>query len=268
MRETTVKEQVIGVLVENWPLKPKKIHSALRKKGKAGITYHNMHFALRELLRNGVVAQAGKAYYLNPSWVAENLEKFESVFSSYVKYGLLRPRQPFQELAFNSIWEAFNFALDEIRKEVQPGCAVYVQVARLFPLPLPENYVQAVRDLAKTTKIVVLCRLKGIAEKLTANHLKGLGIEVYLGVSSAIMANSILINGRIMTFHVSYKKAELEGFNKFYFALKSATKEDILLPFLDFVRAPARVNVTIIQNREVYDDFLAQTKKLLPAAVQ
>ena len=269
MREETLKERITQVLMENWPLKPKKLYQLLSKKAGKKTTYYNMHFQLRELFNNGVVSQVGTAYHLNPLWVAENLQKFEGIFSSYVQYGLLKPKEPFQELTFHSIWEAFCFVLKQLNHEIATAKAeaVYVQLARLFPIPLPENYAEMLRSLAKTKRIIILCRLKRIPDRLSANYLRSLGIEVHLGVPSAIIANSILFNGCIMNFHVAYQKDVLDSFNRFYFALglKSILQQDVFTRFLDFVKKPLKVYVTLIQNQEAYADSVMQTMKLIPS---
>ncbi len=74
---TTTKDRILSVLSASWPLSAKKIHAALKRQGKAGITYQAVHKSLQALVADGVLSKQGSEYMISLRWVGE-LKRFTS----------------------------------------------------------------------------------------------------------------------------------------------------------------------------------------------
>lgn len=74
---STTKDRILSVLSASWPLSARKIHAALKRQGKAGITYQAVHKSLQALVSDKVLAKQGSEYLISMGWIGE-LKRFTS----------------------------------------------------------------------------------------------------------------------------------------------------------------------------------------------
>lgn len=63
------KDQIITVLVRNYPLTTRKIHNQIKKQFASSVSYQAVHKTLKELLNQGILIREERNYEINPSWV-------------------------------------------------------------------------------------------------------------------------------------------------------------------------------------------------------
>ena len=82
-RKRYVRDIVVEMLSQEWPLSAKKIYSMLRNKYHLDVSYQAVHKALKELLKQQTLIRKGKLYEINKSWiesVKSDIERLENTY--------------------------------------------------------------------------------------------------------------------------------------------------------------------------------------------
>jgi hypothetical protein len=74
---TEAKDQIIGLLAEQFPITAQKLYNLMKKRYLTGLTYHAVYKHLNELAAKDVVIKSGTEYRLNGEWI-KNLGAFAS----------------------------------------------------------------------------------------------------------------------------------------------------------------------------------------------
>jgi len=266
-KRKTTKAKIIELLIETWPLNVKKIHNELIKRLGIRVTYQAIHLSMKEFVEQGIATREGMDYMLNPEWIDRMAGIANSLVEKYTMAHRITTANQFQELNFNTIREAWDFLLRKANEGFfgkTDEC--YIQIARMFAVPVPQKDVDAIERFTSQTRTVLMCRGKCPIDMLAANFLRKHGAEVILGVPRAHPTNTALIGNCVVSIYVLYPKEEMTRFNRFYNSIKDILKEDIFTAFSNILLKNVRVKITINRNLEIYADVLEQTKKIIEQA--
>ena len=72
---TEAKDQIIGLLAEQFPITAQKLYNLMKKRYLTGLTYHAVYKHLNELAAKKVVIKEGTEYRLSGEWM-ENTQRF------------------------------------------------------------------------------------------------------------------------------------------------------------------------------------------------
>ncbi|MBI3036426.1 hypothetical protein HYY73_01540 [Candidatus Woesearchaeota archaeon] len=258
------KAKIIEILSDMWPLNVRGIHRELAKRHGIRVTYQAIHLAMKEFLEEGIVIREGREYMLNPEWIERMASTANSLVEKYIRAHRIIKVKELQELNFGTIKEAWDFLLSEANKGFFGRAdECYIQLGRMFAVPLPQGDIEAIEKFANGTKTVLMCRGNGPVDRLAANFLRKHGVEVLLGIPCAYPTNTVLIGNCVVSIYVLYPKEEVAKFNRFYNSIKDILKKDIFTAFSNAFLKNTRVKITINRNPEVYADVLEQTRRLL-----
>ena len=263
-RGQTTKARIVQLLGETWPLTKKRVHNALKREYNIQVTYQAIHRAVNELLDEGIIGKDGREYFLSPKWIEQIANSANALLDKYTRNNKITTAKQSQELTFGSMKAAWDFLLEKANSTFfGESDACYIQMPRLFAVPISDAQVRLIREFARKTKVFLLCRRNGPVEKLAANFLRKLGVEVYLGLPCAQPINVTLIGDCVISIHVLYKRAEHANLDNFYYSIKNILKQDIFNVFSAFIGKDIKVKITIKRDPEVHADILAENRKLL-----
>jgi hypothetical protein len=109
----TVKDAIISILVEKWPLSTRKLHNNVRRMDITA-TYQAVHKALKELEGDKIVSKSGKEYTINNNWL-ENVINFGREAKKSYSEGCNNKTKEMSNLTLNSICEVDMFLADFIK---------------------------------------------------------------------------------------------------------------------------------------------------------
>ncbi len=260
----TTKEAVFEILSKKYPLRAKQLYGRIKKEYRLGVTYQAVHFSLVEMQREGILIKEEKEYVLNPTWVKNTAEHFNSLYENYVRERRLLEKKEKEEVTFSTplaCWQFFMQGLSTGYFGEAKQC--YVQVGRLFAAPMPSETIEQLRVFCAKTNVTVMCRSNGIIEKFVANYLRTIGMIVHLGIPCAIPTNTLLVGECVISVHMLYTEADDSAINKVSYSLKSLLSADIISFYSGLINKKIRVKAIINRNPDVYRDVHVQTTRLL-----
>lgn len=130
-----LKESVIEILSNEWPLSAKKIHSKIKSNGSQ-FTYQGVHKAVNELHSEGILSKGEQGYSLNRAWLSRAFEQISSAISAYdsKKFEVFSSGSGKISSAFRSISLLKKLLLDGRLRF--GGDSIYLCDNRVFLLPV------------------------------------------------------------------------------------------------------------------------------------
>ncbi|HIG98778.1 TPA: hypothetical protein HA231_05135 [Candidatus Woesearchaeota archaeon] len=262
-RQTT-KERVVEILGEFWPLTARKLYLKLKKRYGFMSTYQAAYRAVTELLTQDVLVKEGKNYSLSPEWIERMVNVTDSLLDKYTQAGRINPSVSLQKLTFQSIGDAWDFIISKASSGFfGTSSHCYLQVPRLFPVPLSDSQKAVMAQFLQKTKTTVFCRRKGPLEKLVSNYLSHLGASVHIGVSCAQPTNSLIIGTSVVSMHVLYTETDYARLSTLYNSIKNILSVNIFKKFSSIMQEKRRVVITINRIPEIFADVLRENERLL-----
>ncbi|MBI4440845.1 hypothetical protein HY639_01640 [Candidatus Woesearchaeota archaeon] len=77
----TVKDFILAILADQWPLAPKRIYFVLKKRYAKSCTYQAVFKSLTELREHKIVVQTAQGYHINLDWIKE-LQSYTDVIET------------------------------------------------------------------------------------------------------------------------------------------------------------------------------------------
>lgn len=268
-RRKATKEHIIGILSEQWPLNTKRIYALVRQRLRKPLTYQAVHLSMKEFVEQGIVVREGRDYLLSPEWIERMAARFNSLVERYTVAQKISSAKEFQELNFQSLQQASEFLLLKANSGFFGSSDVcYVQVARLFPIPPSQQQREGIARFVKSTRTVLLCRGSSVIDRIAANYLRKLGVDVRLGVAAAVPTNTVLIGNSVVTVYVLYSKERGRRVNAFYHSIRDILKQDVFVTFAELLSSGIKVKLAINRNPEVYANVREITEKIMQGSAQ
>ena len=270
----TAKNLIISSLSETWPLSAKKLYNMLKKRHAVGFTYQAVHFALKELVQQGILACQKRQYMLSPEWVEKINESATNLVEKYSKRGLATKPKELLELTFQTAAEAWNFVLSHMGTDFfGESNLFYAQLRKLFPFPLSSNQIGEVKKFCAANDVLILCAGNSLIDKVVARFLRKLGAKVYLGVCCAQPTNTIVFKDSVLSVYILYTEKEMEKFEKKVAKLQNFNsnvgellKDDVLSKSSSFVAKKLKVKIVINRDPAVKANVMWLTRRLIPKA--
>ena len=183
-----VKDAVIAVLTNEWPLSAKKIYNRIRNMG-LNVSYQAVHKALCELLQSQILVKMGGGYELNMEWLNEIKKFIEFAGTSYEK----NKSYQLSENSFN--FDNHHDYLLFLVKFLTEVSKYYNEmgVAHLKHLNWPFTTSQIEYEMLKKMfksykKIYLLCKSSGYSDKIISKFYNKItdNISVKFGVNCAV----------------------------------------------------------------------------------
>jgi len=258
-----VKDAVIAVLTNEWPLSARKIYNKVRNMG-LNVSYQAVHKAVCELLESGMLIKRDKSYELNIEWL-DKIGEFGNKFGTIYKTGQKRSLEDLiEKCAFNLNFKTF--------KEFADFC----MSAFLLQCPNPENKIgicnfshiyplighsdKIYRDMKNfftEHKFYSIIKYDTPLDLWFADFFRKFGKKIKLGVNFVSVYDTIVVGDHVM--QIFFTKEFREKLNSIYESAKNIMEINLDRLIFQIRDDPTEINVVIFRNSKVADQIRNDT---------
>jgi HAD superfamily hydrolase (TIGR01490 family) len=118
--EKTTKQNILEILIKEWPLTAKEIYIRLKRDYQSSFTYQAMHKTIELLIKKGVLVKHDHQYYINIDWI----NKIENIVNE-IKSGYSRKAKAYGIKSYSREGDMENFVFtsygdaEKYRKDLQ-----------------------------------------------------------------------------------------------------------------------------------------------------
>ena len=257
-KEKNVKDCIISILSNKWPLSGKKIYNIIRKQYELSVTYQAVHKALKQLAEDDVLLKTGREYKLNDEWI-EHIREFggktKDVYSiakkDIEKFSIFN-------FTFTNQIEMGNFIIDLLEKDQEEP--IFVNWSFMWcPLFLSKkNYIK-LKELLSKRKTYIVCKTKRTWDEWLLGLWKEIGAEVRLDINCASECDMIISKDNVIqVFWSEHFRNQFDDFMKGVTDIKEMNMNDL---FYRISEIETKVYIVINKNKEVADEMRNKTLK-------
>jgi len=248
----SVKDLVISILTDDWPLTLKRIYNQIKKRYAVSVTYQAVHKAINELKEKGVIKKEGKVYLIDKKWI-ENIKDFsEKLEKSYEEE---RPLSKIKEgFSVNTIWELWPIFIEAFKKDIfnsNNKSVCYVGHLVLNPQLGSEKQIEDYQELAKKYKFFMVATSHSLLNKIWKSYWEKLGVKVKIGAklnSNPSIDIFVVGNFIIQIFH---PEKIIEKENKLREKVKKVSDINIKDIHDIYFKNYGKIHVIAIKNKEL-----------------
>lgn len=252
-RKFSIKDIIIEILSEEYPLTIRKTYNILRKDYGKQVSYQAVYKAVYELVDLKILEKKEKEYSLNKDYI-EKLNNFVNKLMDNYK----RKSNILEELSeksliirkLNSQYEMIFLLLD-ILKRIKKGELLTITWTTTWPpLLIPEVH-SVLEDLNKRIECYCISYGDGFLDKKFAKHWRELGMKIKLGVKINKMYESFAFEDRVIIIYQSPEK-RLQKY-RYINLIKGLTTLDRDNFFMKLFKEKLDIYMIIIKNPELAD---------------
>ena len=83
IKDSSVKDCIISILGNNWPLNVKKIHNLIKKNFAKNCTYQAVYKSLNELAKENILIKTKEGYHINLDWIKKLQAYTDTIETNY-----------------------------------------------------------------------------------------------------------------------------------------------------------------------------------------
>ena len=256
-KKKSIKLLIIEALMNSQTLSVMKLKNVLAKHYNKKVTYQAVHKAVKEMYRDNVLIKMGKEYIISEEYV-DRMEKFSKELRKAKKSGLnIFEKKEIEKITFENLWELYIFiiqalAINYLTDEYKSN---YVWIRHLLPL---STSVKPKKDILhnwlKRSKSFVLIKEKTFMDRILSIYAKKkFDMTIKLGINTEMSYELIVINETVM--QIFLPKKILESLDNLYSNVRKVVSPDIVevITEMAFINAP--INVVIIRNKDIANQF-------------
>jgi len=184
-----VRNQIIQVLSEEWPLTARQIYTKISRQTPATITYQGVHKAVRQLEENGVLTRKDNKYQVDLEWLKSIRAFSELVQRKYLNKVSGDSSPDKMSFVFDTVSEADAFILDILSSsDIPAGATVYLSWNHLWvPIFISRSTYKKFTDMllglpAQGGKFYSVCPSDTPIDRWCASFWQKKGLQAKLGV--------------------------------------------------------------------------------------
>jgi phosphoserine phosphatase len=259
--ENSMKDLIILTLSQEWPLTVRKIHNAI-EKSRASVTYHAVHKAVRQLVKQGVLKKERNGYLISIEWIEQMSGLVEGMKNNYLynKPLYLPGLKEFKQEGDTQIFTFENLAeADSYRKRLQweylsskaakpPYCGMSMYARS------PVVYTEKSLDLLKAatggkTPVYLLYAGNTAVDRWAADYYRNEYTFVKTGVDLAKDCETMIMGDVVTQIYVPQKIMKyLQGL---YSRVKDVNEVNVQEFYRQVYLTKADVKFVVIRNPEI-----------------
>ncbi len=258
----TVKEAVISLLSNEWPLSAKQILA----KGKNGFGFNvstqAIYKTLKQLESQGIVKKNAQEYSLNIEWLEKTKQVSAKIHDMYSQTKLNPDKQ--NSFTFSTIHESDLFLLDIALKnapENKNDNPLILHWSHYWvPLFLSLDEYKKIKEALTKYRVFGLVRGNTVVDKWCDNFWNKQGFNTKTGADVASTADLIVFKDTII--QVFYQEDIKQALDEFYSTPKQIQDLDLNSLFEKVFLKKTKIHVEINKNRALAEQLTEQTKKM------
>jgi len=261
----SVKDKIILVLGDKWPLKAKEMLSYLKHNLNANVTYQAVYKSLNELIEEKIVEKTEQGFILNKEWVVSLRDYTTYVDQSY-KIGIPKnDMMDSEQTTVNCIWDWYYHALVMMEKLANE------QYATKLPLIIrathhwnglvigKEEFMRAAKVIKKYEMYVAVCTDTPLGQMLT-KYWEDMGVHVARVDKDNFLetSNDIVVIGDYV-IQAIYPKELIDDLDKFFDETKNVEEMDIASFQKDIFYKKSDIHIITVKNKPLADKLRKET---------
>jgi len=243
-----VKDAIISILTNEWPLSTRKIYNRVKNMG-LDVSYQAVHKSISELVSENVLQRTEKSYKINYEWISK-LRDFS--LSLDYKYSDIPVGD---NMIFNSLKDMDFFIMNVIKKITKSGkmeinCSHWTYT--WWPLFASREEYSILRKIPNPKKIYITCRNNEAVAQWCKNIYQKIGINIKTGVMIEDNFDFMVYEHMVIQM---YWPENLRKRMKKAFSVENINEIDVENVFTNIFEKETRINVIVIKNREIADQF-------------
>ncbi len=258
----STQDQILAVLMKQFPLTLMQISKLVRKE--KNVTYQGVRKAVNELVKEDMVENVDKLYFLNKSWVAKQAQLFSRAYTTYFNIGYnpnqIDTQSKIQVFRFSTLQDILTFILESYLKgylQDNSSGDIYISVRRLPPM-IPSSVIQLVKKLQEKNTLYIMCKSDRLADRWAAKFYRSLGIKVKTNVDIPHQ-NILCFDNFMLQLFCFYPQEHAEKIYSFEEKFEKKSRLSLLKIIDEAFHKKAEIYV--VMNR--YPVFLQDIKKLV-----
>ncbi|MFH1895729.1 MAG: hypothetical protein ABIJ74_04120 [archaeon] len=263
MKEKGVRENIIEILSNEWPLTAKQIFNRLGRNYAVNISYQGVHKHLKGMLDEKIITKNERDFMLSYAWIKKMSDygkKLEKLFDKNIS------NDGSVMLIFNSFVECGKFAVNEFSGNVSGK----------FPNPENKDFVcmwnhawplvgisqeehETMKRAFKEEIHWNVCTNDTYLDKLTSDYLAKLGKNVALNKKFSTKVDTLVRGDYILQVYFP-EECEKE-MDKIYKKVKNQKDLDMQKLF-EFTCREYKIKAVIFKNKELADSLREEAKKI------
>ena len=253
----SVKDYIISILSDDWPLSAKMIYNRIKKEG-ISVSYQAVHKNLKELLREGVLEKEDKRYKLGLEWI-RNIKDFsgklEGLYEDKVKLSIEKTlERGWGSFSFTNTYKFYLFMLDildNLGSNYKDADGIGACQMKHFYWALASSekeYADFRKMMQSYEKLYIICRNDTYADRMAYAYYKTFNPHTFakFGIDCAKDFDIFSIGDFII--HVYFRGDVSKLFDSAYRNLKNV-KTDNMKKFYEII-FNKETEISIIINRD------------------
>ncbi|MBU2100289.1 hypothetical protein KKG83_03830 [Candidatus Micrarchaeota archaeon] len=262
-KEESIRNKIIEVLSENWPLTAKQIYIKLQRNYGVSVSYQAVHKQLKQMIEEKMLSKKKTEYCINKEWI-EKIQKNTELIAEKIK-GNVKGINFIEmnegdsvNLSFNGILDLGWFLIDKIMKapnpEKKPGLSLWRFCYSL--VGLDEKHLTGFKEACEINDWHMLIEEENEADKMFGITLKEYGVkEIKYGIKGCAtkLSDKMIIGDYIA--EIIYSK----GFRKLWEIQNRLPKQLAKLNLgkhIQLMRLPQpKMTVILTKNKKMAEEY-------------
>jgi hypothetical protein len=265
-----VKSIIIEIILNTRFINTKKIHNLLLKKYNRKVSYQAVHKALKEMQKDKILIKIGKEYSIDKDYI-EKLEDFlNSLKKSQNSNFNIFEKKEVERLNFASMFELLGFIVNalDMKYFTDEYNENYVWMKHFWQIPPntpTKNIFQKWMEESKKTRVLVSNNT--LVDKLFSSYFKYKyyprknELKIKVGVKDDPGFELLIINDTIVQIY--FPEEILGRINRLFSGFKNIINPTITNDITEISHMKTSINVVIIRNKEISDDYKRQIDRYL-----
>ncbi len=261
-KENSVKDLIISILIDNWPLTLKKVYNQIKKKYSVSVTYQAVHKAITELKEKKIVEKNNREYKLNINWI-KNIKDFsEKLEESYKK-----ERSCFEtgNFSFDTVWELWPFFIDALKRDIfnagnKSVCWIgNILINSQIGTEKEHNFYQ---EFFKKHRFIMVSKSSSLIDKIWKHYWEKMGVKVKVGVKMPInpTIDSFVIGDYVIQiFHTERESEIVKNLRK---KVKKVSDIDMAKINDIYFKKFGKIHVVATKNTELASQLRSKVESL------
>jgi len=259
-KEESIRNKIIEVLSENWPLSAKQIYNKLQRSHGVSVSYQAVHKQLKLMLEEKIILKNEKNLSLNSEWIENKKSFFENLGHSLDKKDSKKEVVAVL-LSFEKFIDIGRFVLNEFFNLSNSKNKPFISlVYHAWPsIVLSDKMFKQFKEFHSKTKHYLLVSQDTLIDKTMGKTFEENNASIKYGINLPFTPDT-LVSGNFIAY-VYFDARGSKTYDKFCQTTKSLKNLNLEELFNTLFEMPFKHKILLVNNKEIADEIRENTIK-------